>query len=86
MSHVLAGSTETRDYELLVRWLEEGSGWKSENVPLTGVTFAAAGREGERRGRELDAKYPGPYDWSIKLFDAPRGEYGAYWELFHGRV
>jgi hypothetical protein len=73
-----------KDYTIKVRWFDS-DGWHTVEHDLTD-TYESATYAAIRTAKEMDVIHGDKHQWNVELWDNPRGEYGAYYEWFHGRT
>jgi hypothetical protein len=78
---------DPRDYMIVARYLVKDEGWKEEIVKVPNASYEVAARRASNEAKLLDAAFGGTgFDWFVDLFDDPKGQYGSYFQLFHGRL
>lgn len=77
---------DPKDYLIVSRYLVKDEGWKTDELRIGNASFAEAGRAASTEAKRLDSLYGDDHFWSVDLFDDPKGQYGSYCQLFHGRT
>jgi hypothetical protein len=74
---------EVKTYIIESHYFEDE--WITDSEIVEG-TFAACGSLASKIAKRLDGLYGDSHYWNVKMFTNPKNEYGAFFELFHGRT
>lgn len=77
---------DPKDYLIVSRYLVKDEGWKTVETKIGDASYEVAGMAAVKEARRLDATYGDDHFWTVELHLDPKGEYGAFFQLFHGRT